>query len=342
MRKLILAAATALCLVPAAISTAQQQPDLQGILSNIPLNVALQTQRTRATYLGPDLWTDLAPATYSIRAPGTNLCLTRVSGGGGVVMDHIRLSACNVTTSLEALSNANQLIQAVPAAVDVPPSPGISNVRFRFTHQENQCATTARNVVFGPARVDWLPCDLMPYAGGDIAHRGGPDQLFFLRRVGSFNDVPRFQIRTPDRKCWTVRDGNISESAEVVMEECDNRVGQNFEFRYNMSLLGAADIAAAGKFGWVSASSAGRQITSADRFRDLPALSFGDAGYSTVSTANDLGADCAAMCRADDNCRAFSWTAPRAAAGPQCKLMITYWQYQPVEAPGTNSGIMRP
>lgn len=340
MRKFAIAAAAGLCLAPAAISSAQQ-PNLQDILSNIPINVPLQTQRARATYLGPDFWSDLAPATYVIRMPGTNLCLTRTFRSIRAEMDHIRLRTCQIDTPPDGLTNANQLIQAAPGAVDVPPAQGFSNVRWRFTTR-NECAGAARNVWVGSPRVDFNTCDLMPYAGGDVAHRGAPDQLFFIRRTSALGAILRFQIRSAERKCWTVQGGEIRDGTPIVMEDCDGRAGQTFEFRYNMPLMDQAERSAADKFGWLDAPTVNRENSSADRFRDLPAINIASEGYSSTATADDAGTDCAASCRIDDNCRAFTWTPRSATSGPMCRLTQTFWPHEMVEAPGTNSGIMRP
>lgn len=340
MRKIAIALAAVASLAPASHLVAGQVDPASILLSN-PNPVLLQIQRSRASYLGPDYWTDLAPATYSIRMPGTNLCLTRTSGALRAEMPYLRLRACAISTSLDGLSNSAQLIEAAPGAVDVPPAPGFSNVRWRFTTQ-NECAGSARNVWVGPPRVDLNPCDLMPYAGGDVAHRGAQDQLFFIRKMSASGDVPRFQIRSPERKCWTVQGGEIRDGTQLVMEDCDGRAGQTFEFRYFMSLVTQAERDAADKFGWKDAPGISRNPNSADKFRDLPAIGIGNPGYTTAPTANDLGSECAARCRADDNCRAFSWTQPSASSGPICKLTQEYWAHELVDAPGTNSGIMRP
>jgi hypothetical protein len=325
--------------MPAMVPAQVQPPPANWLPQLTP--VQIQTHRARANYLGPDFWTDLAPATYSIRMPGTDLCLTRTLGAIRAEMPHFRLRACRISTALDGLSNSDQLIEAAPGAVDVPPAPGFSNVRWRFTSR-NECAGSARNVWIGPPRVDFNPCDLMPYAGGDVAHRGAQDQLFFIRRMSGSGDVPRFQIRSPERKCWTVQGGDLRDGTQLVVEDCDGRAGQTFEFRYFMSLVTQSERDAAEKFGWMDAAAINRPVTTADRFRDLPALAITNPGYSTAPTANDRGSECAARCRTDDNCRAFSWTPPNANSGAMCKLTQAYWPHELVSAPGTNSGIMRP
>lgn len=310
-----------------------------------PSEIAQLNIRPKANFLGPDWWNDLAPAIYAIQVPDTNLCLQLTNGNTAGEITHITLREC-LFSNLGNEVNFNidtQMIEVSPAAVDVPPAALMSNVRWRFTNVA-RCTTRARGVLVGTPRVDWHPCELMPYAGGDVAFIGAPDQSFFLSRRGDRGTfgVPRYQIRV-ERKCWTIEGGNPRVGATVLMEECDGRAGQTFQFRYLGPLADTANTAAAEWFGWVQAPDVPRRNTTADRFRDLPGININNAGYSTTATASDLGQACAGMCRSDDNCSAFTWIpAPSRGSPAMCRLTQSVTFNDLVDSPGTNSGIMRP
>ncbi|MEY4951631.1 MAG: hypothetical protein RL299_55 [Pseudomonadota bacterium] len=279
-------------------------------------------------FLGPDRWWDPAPATYQLNAVGSNLCVTRATGDWIGQAPYLKLRTCDT-------SNFSQMLELAPAAVDVPPAPMLSNTRWRVNNQ-NQCATVARGVVFGPPRVDMHPCDQLPSAGGDTAFRGGLDQSFFLRRVSSTNVV----FRTADNKCWTVQGGNLSDGTQLVVEPCTGMPNQTFALRYSIGVMDLPNMASAERFGWFRFDP-GVAVGLPDRFRSLPGLDLPGHDLASLDTDNDQGMKCARTCAENNRCRSYTWVAPGyQAAGAKCWLKS--FTPDPVATAGVRSGIVRP
>lgn len=85
---------------------------------------------------------------------------------------------------------------------------GQSRARLRIGNTNN-CATVARGVVAGPARVDILPCD-----------RSALDQEFRLAPDGD-----RYHIRTSEGTCWYLRASQDLPSSDMVLERCQGLRG---------------------------------------------------------------------------------------------------------------------
>jgi hypothetical protein len=278
----------------------------------------------RETFMGPDHWTDPAPAEYQIKVAGTELCLARTTGATIVEMPHFRLLECNTI-------DATQSIELSPAAVDVPLFPLTSSIRWR-ANIFGQCAGTARNVVFGAPRVDLNPCGMPAFTGGNIAHRGDRDQHLILRRMGR----DQYRLRSDNGKCWTVG-GSIQSGSQLQMENCDGRPGQIFHL---VPLGGVADgpnQSAAELFGWFQAGGGG----GLDRFRRLSGLDLAGSDYSSQDDANDRGRSCAAKCVRDNQCRAFTWVQP-GVQGSSAKCWLKNGIPEPTANSNVISGIVRP
>lgn len=278
-------------------------------------------------FLGPDQWTEPAPATYKISPAGTNLCLARVPGNWASQRPFLVLQQC--------ADGFGQFIEMAPQSVGDPFVPGAGTVRWRFNNR-NDCATFARGVVFGPPAVDMLPCDMLPSANGDTAFRGGGDQFFSLRRVGG----TVFEIRNPSGFCWTVQNGNIASGTQMVLEPCTGETKQRFTFSYQGSLVDIPNRMVAERFGWFRFA-LGTTSTTADRFRSLRKIDIAGSDYRWFDTENDNGAICAKTCADENQCRAFTWVRP-GIQGPSARCWLK--NAIPSAAPNINvmSGIVRP
>lgn len=91
----------------------------------------------------------------------------------------------------------------------------------------SRCATIARGVVFGPASIDFLPCEADNEAI-DFSQIGKPDQRFNFEKLG--NNI--FMVFTNNGECWDVRDQSINSGTEIIRWICTSAANQKFEFSY--------------------------------------------------------------------------------------------------------------
>ncbi|HCF24028.1 MULTISPECIES: hypothetical protein [unclassified Novosphingobium] len=169
MRRLSIAAviATGLAVLPGMIAA-------QDLTQLLPPPV-LQSVMARDTWLGPDQWTDPAPATYMIQVAGSDQCLAWANGDTRSQVPYLKLRQCDGF-------DANQNLELSPALAAVPLFPATSNVRWRINNR-GECAGIARNVLIGAPRVDFNPCGMTIGAGGNPAFRGAEDQQLVMVRT---------------------------------------------------------------------------------------------------------------------------------------------------------------
>lgn len=278
-------------------------------------------------FLGPDQWTDPAPATYKISPVGTNLCLARVPGRWVGQRPFLVLETCS--------ENAGQFLELAPHSVGDPFYPATSNVRWRINNR-NDCATFARGVIFGPPAIDMLPCDMPANANGDTAFRGGGDQFFILKRFTQ----TMFEIRNPSGFCWTVQNGNIAAGTQMVLEPCNGQNKQKFTLSFQGGLADIPNRMVAERFGWFRFALGTTSVT-ADRFRSLRKIDIAGSDYRSFDTENDNGAICAKTCADENQCRAFTWTVP-GLQGPSARCWLKNAIPTPTPNENVMSGIVRP
>lgn len=268
------------------------------------------------------IWTDPSPGEYDVM-PGQGMCLERVSGGSIFVAPHLAIGACNPALF-------GQSLEVAPVGREGSTAGGATNVTWRVTNG-NECATVARGVVFGPPRVDMLPCDPN---GPDRNTAGARDQRFTLRPAGG----GQVFVVTQDGRCWTAEGSSPRVSGKIFVENCDGRGGQSFTLNRSGMLMTEINRASALAFGWTTVQTNSvfdRQFRIASHY--LPS---GD--YTTgIATANDQGVECARLCTADINCKGYTWVDPRNRGGtPMCykKNRLN----APVADAMSQSGIVRP
>lgn len=282
-------------------------------------------------FLGPEPWTDIAPATYQIRSAFSTLCIEHEGFVPRIRKPYLRVQTCGADL-------ASQHFELVPNGTTTVEVGLASNVTWRIMNFRGDCATTARGVLIGPPSIDSLECGTRPAFADNPALIGAADQTWRLRHVGP---VGKFMIWGPNNHCWTIRGEPRSPGAEVVSEPCDGRAGQWWEFGApKLDVTGDANQAAAEAFGWFRFSRP-PGFTPA-RFRSMRKLNLPSGDYTGgIATADDQGAECANLCAADNRCVAFTWVDPRARGGTaMCykKNVIN----RPVADNFTNSGIIRP
>lgn len=269
------------------------------------------------------LWVDPAPGTYSIM-PASGMCLERAGRGSLLVEPHVQIGACDSSLFF-------QDIEMAPVGRSGPVTATISSTTWRFM-VGNECATVARNVVFGAPRVDMLRCD---GDGPDRTFAGAADQKFLIERQGGLN----IRIRTTDGRCWTSEGSNVRVSAKIMVEPCDGRAGQTFTLRQTDGVTEFINQDAAARFGWQRVEATDHD---ADRQFVLPRFNLPSGDYTSgLPTANDGGVECARLCVRDASCRGYTWVDPRNRGGtPMCykKNQLN----EPVADAMTNSGIIRP
>lgn len=313
--------------VPAALLAQQAPPP--GWIPQMPMT--LQVEQARDSFMGPDFWTDAVPGSYQIQVVGTNLCLNRKSGDIRAQMPYLVLRTCNA-------SLFDQNIELSPAAIDTPLFPATTNVRWRVNHM-GECAGVARNVIFGAPRIDFNPCGMPDFTGGNSAFRGDRDQHMIMVRMGR----DRYRFRVPDGRCWSVG-GAVQEGSQIQTEFCDGRPGQTFQLIRQGGVADPQNHAAADLFGWLQIGSIEFPVdgqAAPDRFRRLSRFDLPGSDIANFATASDRGRSCAVACARNGACRAFTWTQP----GSQ-QAEAWCWLKNSVPQPVANgkfvSGIVRP
>lgn len=331
MRKLP-AFAAALAATLAAVLTAPTalQAQGQGDLTAVQTSSARALEyMPRDTFWGPEYWTDPAPATYALSAVGSaNLCVARFPGDIRAQVPYLKLKPCNT-------DDFDQNLEFAPAAIDTPLYPATTNVRWRV-NARGECAGIARGVLIGPPRVDFNPCGMPAFTGGDATHRGDLDQHVIMVRTGG----NRFRLRTNEGRCWTVQGGNMSPGTQLVMEPCDGRAGQVFAFTRTGPVIDGPNQQAADRFGWMPVRG-GDAFLQPDRFRRASGIDMPGQDIASMTTANDRGQQCAVACAANAQCRAFTWVQAGVQGDqPMCWLKNGL----PGQVPNSNtvSGILRP
>lgn len=290
MRRLSIAAviATGLAVLPGMIAA-------QDLTQLLPPPV-LQSVMARDTWLGPDQWTDPAPATYMIQVAGSDQCLAWANGDTRSQVPYLKLRQCDGF-------DANQNLELSPALAAVPLFPATSNVRWRINNR-GECAGIARNVLIGAPRVDFNPCGMTIGAGGNPAFRGAEDQQLVMVRTA----LGRYRFRTTDGRCWSVG-GAVQEGAQLQIEPCDGRAGQVFQLTVLGGVAEPTNQDAADRFGWVQIGTVTGSNAS-DRFRRLGGIDLPGSDIANFTTAADSGRACAIACAGNRQCRSFTWVRP--------------------------------
>lgn len=288
-----------------------------------------QAQFPQGGFMGPSLWTDPIPGSYLIGVESSGLCVMRVPGETRSILAHAVLRPCDAGLF-------NQSIELVPNGMSDAPIDGATAVTWRIMINR-ECLTIARGVLIGAPAIDQISCGSRDGAPFDSL-MGAPDQTWRLRRTGI---AGHFQVRSADGRCWTAQGGNLVAGNQLVMEPCDGRRGQDFEFAAIQGDVGnELNDLAVKHFGWFRLPTP--HGFTPTRYRAMPRLNLPSGDYAAgIETANDGGLQCAQLCADDAACKGFTWVDPRARGGhPMCYKKNTL--NPPVTDDFTNSGIIRP
>jgi hypothetical protein len=181
------------------------------------------------------------------------------------------------------------------------------------------CATTARMVVLGAARIDVRTCDIQPGQTSWI-YAAGPDQwVKLLPRDGG-----NFAISSDQDHCWTPREGSRGAGADMLRWNCHNGPDQVFTFEPTGPMPAGTESALLTATEWYPTAGGYRRIAGAW------GIDLTGPVYSSFETINDNGDYCRKRCAELDHCKAWTWTAPDYVINsndpPKC-----YWKSAPGE-----------
>jgi hypothetical protein len=165
------------------------------------------------------------------------------------------------------------------------------------------CATVARNVVFGPARIDSLPCDL-PVGATGWGDAGVADQRFRFRRIATTVEYGTYEILTRNSECWDVRDQSRDRDAEIVQWQCNGQGNQRFELSHSGAIPHGEDRLLRARGWWPTPEGSLRRIAAVEGV-NLPGND-----YRSMPTENDGGTQCGITCLGEAPCRAYTWVRP--------------------------------
>jgi hypothetical protein len=199
--------------------------------------------------------------------------------------------------------------------------PGVSGTTLR------NCATSARGVVFGPARVDYRLCDRA--GSGRAVETGGIDQRFDVRLIEK--GVIEIRFYGPEgitNDCWAVRGGNVVADTDLIRWPCNGQPDQRFVVTALKPLVDLEE-ETFNFSGWY-AHAAGHV-----RLSPTPGVALAGPVTAQFETIADKGDYCMRRCAELSDCKAWSWTAAgfQGQAQPMC-----YWR----SAPGPAVNVGRP
>ena len=200
------------------------------------------------------------------------------------------------------------------------------------SHHPNKpplCATVARGVVLGPARIDLARCD-MPRGATSRCSVGEADQRFWFRRVGRRTYEVRASV--DENECWSVKGNSLGREADIVKWACHEGPDQRFEFEYAGPLTGENRQCALDA-GWVEGPD-GLHKPVISRATNLPG-----SDIRPLVAASD--AACARACTEEAQCRAFTWVRP-GVQGAEGRCWLKNAIPAPRRDPNTVSGVVRP
>ncbi len=295
----------------------------------------------RALYpIGPQ-----RPGWYRIRSQLTGLCLTVQPPFDFDRNYHFRQYPCSDAGSGGPVQRLALLPQPT-GMYTLRTNLEVVDGRAVVPGQISNCATVARGVVLGPARIDLRGCDL-PNGNGDWTYAGIEDQQFSLVAAGGDS----FEIRPSEiglsltlrrvNNCMAVRDANRDNGAHMIKWPCNGNAEQRFLFEY----LGP--IEAGVEEPLLSAQNWAFSPTGQVRLVAAPGVMLSAADFNVFETIADGGAYCMSSCSGDSRCKAWTWTGPGFAgmAKPMCrwKQAIGTPTNQGAAAAGlVASGIVRP
>lgn len=282
----------------------------------------------------------LRPAYYMIRPTHAQKCLRQVPGGL-FEKPHLKLANCNPADPQQLFA----IIQFEAGQDATIHSAG----KLEGTNLV-ECAKSARGVVFGPTRVDLLPCsDAEEPDRIDISWQ--PERsafrIFHHKQVKFIDSELKADLKF-ERFCWAVRGAGRSDDTDVILWPCEEGAEQFFnltEIRQLERNTLARERIQYSQWWW--------HVDGYRRSFKADGISLGGIDYAAFETIADSGSYCRQRCVESPQCKAYMWTSAnyedylgeRGKRVPMCHLKSSAgtpvdrglnYQYL------VNSGIIRP
>ncbi|WP_088311292.1 PAN domain-containing protein [Novosphingobium sp. B 225] len=287
----------------------------------------------------------LRPGWYRIRSQLSGLCLTVQPGFDFDRNHHFRQYPCTDDGQI-AVAQRIALLPQRSGTYTLRTNENVMDGRAVVPGTISNCATVARGVVVGPARIDLRGCDL-PTGNGDWAAAGVDDQQFQLVAAGGNS----FELRPKDTQlvaifrqptnCVAVRDANHDSGANMIKWPCNGNGEQRFMFEYLGPIEAGVEEPLLTAQNWAFSPTGQVRLVSA------PGVLLSGVDFNSFETIDDGGAYCMRSCAGDSRCTAWTWSGTGFAGAPK---PMCRWK----QAPGTAtnqgaavagliaSGIVRP
>jgi hypothetical protein len=265
--------------------------DGPGIAEPVTGNLSIQQRRDLYAPRGP------RPGLYKIRALHSGKCVGH-HAALGLENSYLLHSECNWATTGWFILPHPGGGYTVRTNVDHL----ITESRGSVPGQIGNCATVARGVVFGPARIDLKGCDLRSGAG-DWSNAGLDDQRYMILPVG--RDTYEFKTVNSggdNGDCWSVRDAS-REKADLIRWGCNGGSEQRFMLEWQGPVTPGFETALLQQTKWFVTPDGPRRLSSANGV-DLQGPS-----YSSFETIADNGDYCMKRCGELTDCKAWTWSA---------------------------------
>ncbi len=298
-------------------------------------NGAPLTGRQKDALYGKHL---LRPGTYSIRPLHSDLCIDAFNTRSTSIQGHLRQDVCHPNFSSQDLF----ILPHPWGGYTVRTTSQTSVIGSPVTGERmNNCATVARGVVFGPARIDYVQCDFAGFAG-DWTQVGAHDQRFDFRKtgrdtyeIGIFNDLGV----TAD--CWAIAGGSRDPTADVIRWDCNGNADQRFVVTWTAPFFASYETELLQSLNWHYAPDGHVRLSPAN------GVEMTGPSSSYFETIADNGDYCMKRCSELADCKAWTWSA--AGYGGNEKPMC-HWKagkFSPVNRGSAAlgklfSGIVRP
>ena len=282
----------ALLSASAAIAQGKTRPAWMQQLPTPPLSQPVSMAQMNALGIGA-----LRPAYYLIRPTNAQMCISQAPGGL-LEKPHLKLTNCNPADQRQLFA----IVQFNPQQHATIHSAG----KLEGTNL-TECAKSARGVVFGPSRVDLLPCT----DGSERDHievSWQPSRSAF--RIVHFKEEKEINEELTAEmhyrpSCWAMRGGGRGEGTDVILWPCEEGAEQFFDIVEIRQLERDTlhwDRIQYSKWWW-----------HIDGYRQAfmaEGISLGGIDYASFETSHDFGNSCVRRCLEDAACKAYTWTSP--------------------------------
>lgn len=276
------------------------------------------------------------PGVYRIRSVLSGHCLAATGDANAFI-----LGDCSVPAELAATNQFAILPHPRGGyTVRLHPYRALLGGRANSANEIGNCATIARGVVFGAARIEAKPCDI---DGSEWVMAGVIDQRFSIQPISKGSTSYQLSMMefgdAPD--CWVLRGGSREIRTEVIRWQCANTPDQAWQFEWVGPLLREWEPRLLEQTQWYWTDTGHRNITRASGIELL-----GDS-LASFSTISDGGEKCSKICTGNPSCNAWTWTAQGYGNSPRAMCHFKGALYRAVNRGSSfnsavASGIVRP